>query len=399
MFKIPELERSLSGSGSDHDTRCSDSSAVADAQLDFHVEESIASSLTVTVKGIFTKCPVPGARSLPLGFTSKDYVSKNQFMCRKRVYTKPMDFDIKKGKKTHGNAFEMAHFRPNIGLAPLFFHNDQKIPGGQTSAMGDRAILFQSVEHYQAIEENPDFQDNFKNIDYMDSPSFGEQVIVQGCDSTQLAIGDVFAVEGGPTVSTLVIEVTSPRKPCFHVNKKNGTSMGTKGMQRHTLTYGLAGWFTSVIVAGELRDGMRLVRIKHPNPKWTLSYISKKMFGEASKKNHALCKAEWLGRKKELEELIDLPQLSTYEWKEDAKQILKKWDEKSEITTATTGTSWTMNAVRKNPISSFIGALQFFLLARTGFDIIVTIVVLGYFVFIALDKSSSQVMLMEESSA
>ena len=59
------------------------------------------------------------------------------------------------------------------------------------------------MEHYQAIEENPDFQDNFKNIDYMDSPSFGEQVIVEGCDSTQLAIGDIFAVEGGPTVSTL----------------------------------------------------------------------------------------------------------------------------------------------------------------------------------------------------
>jgi len=396
MFKIPELERSLSAS--DHDTRCSDSSAVADAQLDFHVENNIASSLTFTVKGIFTKCLKPGARFLPLGFTSKDFVSRDQFMCRKRVYTKPMDFDISKGKKTHGNAFEIAHFRPNIGLAPLFWHNDQKIPGGQTTAMGYRAILFQSVEHYQALEENPDFQDNFKNIDYMDSPSFGEQVIVEGCDSTQLAIGDIFAVEGGPTVSTLVIEITSPRKPCFHVNKKHGTAMGPKGIQRHTLTYGLAGWFTSVIVAGELRDGMRLVRIKHPNPKWTLSYISKKMFGEASKRNHTLCKAEWLGGKKELEELINLPQLGEYEWKEDAKQLLKKWDENSEITTATTGTSGTMNAVRKNPISSFIGALQILLLARTGFDIIVTIVVLGYFVFIAVDKSSSQVILMEENS-
>lgn len=398
MFKIPELERLVSVS--DHDTRCSDSSAIADDQLDFLVENNIiASTLTITVKGIFTKCPKPGARSLPLGFTSKDFVSKDQFMCRKRVYTKPMDFDINKETKTKGKAFEIAHFRPNIGLAPFFWHNDQKVPGGQTSAMGYRAILFQSVEHYQAIEENPVFRDNLKNIDYMDSPSFGEQVIVQGCDSTQLAIGDVFAVEGGPTVSTLVIEVTHPRKPCFHVNKKSGTSMGTKGLQRHTLTHGLAGWFTSVIVAGELRDGMRLVRIKHPNPKWTLSYISKKMFGEATKMNYALCKAEWLGEKEELEELINLPQLAEYEWKEDAKQLLKKWDEKCEMTTAPPGTSRTMNAVRKNPISSFIGALQLFLLARTGFDIIVTIVVLSYFVFISVDKSSSQVISMEEHSA
>lgn len=59
------------------------------------------------------------------------------------------------------------------------------------------------MEHYRAIEENPAFEEVFKDIDYMDSPSFGEQVIVQGCDSTQLAIGDVFAVEGGPSVSPL----------------------------------------------------------------------------------------------------------------------------------------------------------------------------------------------------
>ena len=142
MFKIPELERLVSVS--DHDTRCSDSSAIADDQLDFLVENNIiASTLTITVKGIFTKCPKPGARSLPLGFTSKDFVSKDQFMCRKRVYTKPMDFDINKETKTKGKAFEIAHFRPNIGLAPFFWHNDQKVPGGQTSAMGYRAILFQ----------------------------------------------------------------------------------------------------------------------------------------------------------------------------------------------------------------------------------------------------------------
>lgn len=170
--------------------------------------------------------------------------------------------------------------------------------------------------------------------------------------------------------------------------------MGLKGMQRHTLTYGLAGWFTSVIVAGELRDGMRLVRIKHPNPKWTLSYISKKMYGEASKKNHVLCKAEWLGGKEELEELINLPQLGDYEWKEDAKGLLKKWDETSDKTTARTGT---MDAMRKKPVSSFISALQIVLLANTGFDKIVAIVVLGYFVFIGMDKCSSQVIPIKDS--
>lgn len=141
MLKIPELERSLSCS--DHDTRCSDSSSVADAQLDVHVENNFAFSLTVTVKGIFTKCPKPGARFLPQGFTDKDLVSKDQFMCRKRVHTKPMNFDCNKENNTHTNAFEIAHFRQDIGLAPFFWHNDQKVSGGQTTKMGYRAILFQ----------------------------------------------------------------------------------------------------------------------------------------------------------------------------------------------------------------------------------------------------------------
>jgi len=314
-------------------SECSDSSVCGDNE-DIHEEldQAIAiAPLTLTIKGLYTNSVIPGARFLPKDYTEKD-LKKHQFMCRKRMNTKPLPSSTDSDNNTEteteiGNKQgQEAMFLPGTGLVNgYFWHlgNNNTDPDKKRGLMEDRAILFQSEEHYERIIKDPRFSSCFDDIDYKTTPSFGEQVIVQGCDSSQLAVGDIFEVEG--KLSPLIVEITSPRKPCYHVNKRHGSAKGTTGMQRHALTNSLSGWFTRVLVGGELRDGMKLIRTQHPNPKWTLAEVSTALYAEGSKLDFAMCKAQWNRSKSELQELVNLPQLGKYEWKDEAEILLKRW--------------------------------------------------------------------------
>ena len=168
------------------------------------------------------------------------------------------------------------------------------------------------------------FRSCFKDIDYMENPTFGEQVIVNGIDTSELAIGDVFEIEGGH--SPLVVEITAPRKPCNYMNLKNGTVHGRKGIQYYSHHHILAGWFARVLVAGELREGMRFTRKSHPNPKWTLTFINKALYGEGSRLQSMMNASSWNRDRAELEELVALPQLGEYEWKVEGRKRLLDFD-------------------------------------------------------------------------
>jgi MOSC domain-containing protein YiiM len=154
----------------------------------------------------------------------------------------------------------------------------------------------------------------------LDNPRFGEQVIVKGISAKDIAVGDIFEVEGG--FSPLKVEVSSPRLPCSYVDKRNGSPFGMKGVKRYTMTEGLAGWFTRVLVPGELRDGMHLVRTAHPHPKWTLPEISAALYGEGPKRRQMLGYPYWNRSREELQELCNLKALGRVEWKDEAKWIL-----------------------------------------------------------------------------
>jgi hypothetical protein len=157
----------------------------------------------------------------------------------------------------------------------------------------------------------------------VDNPLFGEHILVQGCDSSQIAVGDVFEVKGN--LSPLKIEVTSPRMCCAWVDKKFGSPFGLSGVKRYCAAHGLGGWFARVLVAGELRDGMKLIRTAHPHPKWTLTYISHALYGEGPKRHLLMGRAYWNRDINELKELGSLEQLGRYEWKEEAEYILDHW--------------------------------------------------------------------------
>ena len=291
-------------------------------------EEAIVAneSVSFSVQGLYSKY-YPTAEEVETG--EREFVC-----CRYRMHTRHIDDPSSGGddyspsdeegdddyEDVKEEKYETAMFVPEEGLVGTKFWHEYDATAKVIRE--DRAILFQSQENYNKlmIANNDRFKSCFDDIDYMESPTFGEQVIVNGCETSDLAIGDVFEIEGG--YSPLVVEITAPRKPCHYMNLKHGTKFGANGIQAYSHHNCLAGWFARVLVAGELREGMKFTRKTHPNPKWTLNYISNALYGEGSRIDSLMNRSSWNRDRSELEELINLPQLGEYEWKDEGRAIL-----------------------------------------------------------------------------
>lgn len=284
------------------------------------------------------------------------------------------------------DGYDVAKFAPKKGLiGGHFWHEYNEM---SKTVREDRAILFQSQENYATVllaikemmmmmskkkkkkkdtttafpsavggsgaslSDDDDDDDNdvdndndntsgILNKNYMEHPTFGEQVIVSGIETHELAIGDIFKIQnendngsgsGSTSTSTLVIEITAPRKPCGIINIKHdtrprpGSSDGlTHYVHRHKC---LGGWFARVLVEGELRDGMKFIRTSHPNPKWTLTYLYRALYweGTTNRRDILLNASSWNRSRKELLEMINLSQLGEYEWKVEGRKLLYKLD-------------------------------------------------------------------------
>ena len=244
---------------------------------------------------------------------------REQFLVRKRMNTRPLGYK----NDDDDEEYEIAMFVPGRGLTTGFFWHEYDAPS-RKEIIEDRAILFQAEEHYDHLAQHPKWRACFEGFDYKELPTFGEQVRVSGIHTSDLAVGDIFEIEGG--CSPLVVEVTAPRKPCTYINNKHGSKHGAAGMRNYVLAKNLGGWFARVLIAGELREGMKFVRTSQPNPKWTLDYINKALYGEGNRFRTLACKASWSRTRCELQELINLIQLGEYEWKEEAREIAEKLD-------------------------------------------------------------------------
>lgn len=65
--------------------------------------------------------------------------------------------------------------------------------------------------------------------------------------------------------------------------------------------------FVRVLRKGHLEDGMELIRVEHPHPKWNMEYVSTALYAEGDKKHMLMTWAQWARSKEELEELCALP--------------------------------------------------------------------------------------------
>lgn len=307
---------------------------------------------SMTVLGIFTREKKPRQDELPED-PGLSVMAKDQLMCRRRLDTET----------------EEAMFVPEKGIVGAEFWHVTVLEEGESDdeesdsddeddeedweprIYEERAVLFQAMEHYERLRNEPSLAKYFEaedetafQDDLLKNPRFGEQIIVQGMQASDVSIGDIFEVEEG--LSPLKLEISSPRLCCAYVDKRNGSAYGLAGVKRYCNTYGLGGFFARVLVAGQLNDGMKLVRTQHPHPKWTMEYVSMTLYGEGPRKFQLKNHAYWSRDIKELKELCELEAFARYEWRDEAKYVLKHWnkyhpEDKQQNTSLTL---WTRNS-------------------------------------------------------
>ena len=142
-------------------------------------------------------------------------------------------------------------------------------------------------------------------------------VMIDGLDRTNVCVGDRFSS------GKLVLEVSSPRRPCANVDNKHGRRYNQKCPRAHTAREGLAGWFCRVIVPGELAAGDTLRLTHRPYPEWTLQHISNMVYSNATNARYDI--SSWPGTKEELVKLTNhMPELALYEWRIVLQDILRQ---------------------------------------------------------------------------
>jgi hypothetical protein len=210
--------------------------------------------LTLTVRGIYgRRSPLGQQPSIP----ESELTAPQVFERRRLVTSTPRDAPFGPGGPDH------AYFLPGQGLVGhKMYHNDYE---GRMPI--DRAVLLQSIETYLELMRSEQVGQYFTMYNnqagseeesvelILNQPNFGEQVVVEGCDASQLCIGDVFEAEG----STLRLQVTTPRLPCSYVDRKFESPFGVKGVRRHTLNEAAAGWFCRVLQEGNVSASERAV--------------------------------------------------------------------------------------------------------------------------------------------
>ena len=328
---------------------------ILDTSLHFEESEQVAQEKRVvfTVEGLYDKAYLTEKEE------KEKTLGRDRVMLRRRIKTRPVEGSAASPSSSEASVvkeeeYETALFEEEYGeeqscpisyvsfalfllKSPskrhvLSFHTPKGLSTGwfwheygdeKKPPREDRAFLFQSKANYELLSQNPFFKAHYDAVDYMSTPSFGEQMIVDSYDVNELAIGDVFEVQGGR--SPLILEVSAPRIPCIALDTKHGTK-GPNGMRSFAHHNLLGGVFARVLKEGELRDGMKLIRTANPHPKWTLRNVFQALYGAKTRRQYLMCTTSWNGSREELEELINLPQLCEYEWKVEARILRFKMD-------------------------------------------------------------------------
>ena len=119
---------------------------------------------------------------------------------------------------------------------------------------------------------------------------FGENVFVGNgsskdavASSSTLCVGDILGVIATKKRKrkrrTVVLEITSPRRPCHKVDATLGKTPGVGGVRQLCATTGLAGFLCRVVEEGELDDGDKLGVISRPYPQYSLEKVSRLLYG------------------------------------------------------------------------------------------------------------------------
>lgn len=103
---------------------------------------------------------------------------------------------------------------------------------------------------------------------------FGENLVADGFDETNICIGDLVRI-GPPDSSATggvdgcVLEVSLPRQPCFKLNQR----FGIKNFAPKTHQNSKTGWYYRVKEEGRIEAGMEMRVIRRDYPRWSISRL------------------------------------------------------------------------------------------------------------------------------
>jgi MOSC domain-containing protein YiiM len=235
----------------------------------------------------------------------------------------------------------------------------------------ERAVLCQTAEAYDKLRAGlPPANATFLSAE---RPGSGEDLFVDGLVAWELCVGDVLGVVvaggGGGEAAGLLLQVSSPRRPCEQWNvvhagedflsgtvlagqpaqrcypspasssscaDEQGKDAGgggaggeegrgsgrqmrvfreVEGNVRHVcLQQTLGGFFLRVLRGGDVSVGDRLTLVSRPRPGWTLRRVGALLYGRAAVAREGW--VAWCGTDAEREALLAMPELAEHEWKD-----------------------------------------------------------------------------------
>jgi len=154
---------------------------------------------------------------------------------------------LEAGGRIHRTAFVKVPATEPVTLSVLGLEGDEH----QYPAHGgpDQALLVYSADHY------PRWAEEF-GLDLPEAGAFGENLTVVGLTEEEVCIGDTFALG-----DEVVVQVTSPRSPCYKIGLRYDRRQLPLRMQETSRP----GYLMRVLVEGELRTGDRMRLIERPS--------------------------------------------------------------------------------------------------------------------------------------
>ncbi|CAN5821394.1 MOSC domain-containing protein [soil metagenome] len=130
--------------------------------------------------------------------------------------------------------------------------DDLQVHGGP-----DQSILGYSAGHYphwRSELDRPDFPYG----------AFGENFTIEELDEESVSIGDTFEI------GDIVIQVTSPRGPCWKIARRHGIPEITARVEQ----LGWTGWYYRTLREGQVEAGQEFNLIERPHPDWTIRRVA-----------------------------------------------------------------------------------------------------------------------------
>lgn len=201
----------------------------------------------------------------------------------------------------------------------------------------DRAVLMQFSGNYDRLQARfPEKADCMAGQSSQNGS--GENVEVRGLTIEKTCIGDIFAVVPSPAMQAagrrsapLLVEVTSPRKPCQRWNQRYDTeTTGPRSMRVYVMKNTLGGCFFRVLRDGDICAGDTLVLQHRPLPEWPISRVGDLLYGhingfEESRDDEETAACASID---DLRALKNIPQLGIREWKDVIEEVLAEKEER-----------------------------------------------------------------------